>query len=82
MGIPVVIVTSGGIAVTESTSSFGAPMTEATNGFGIPVTFVDSGGLAVVGISAAPSTPTGDGSMDFSIATGDNTGLLALLEDI
>jgi hypothetical protein len=27
-------------------------------------------------------TPTGDGTMDFSIATGDDTGLLALLEDI
>lgn len=27
-------------------------------------------------------TPTGDGTMDFSIATGDDTGLLALIEDI
>lgn len=25
---------------------------------------------------------TGNGTMDFSIATGDDTGLLALLEDI
>ena len=32
--------------------------------------------------SGGGGTPTGDGSMDFSIATGDNTGLLALLEDI
>lgn len=27
-------------------------------------------------------TSTGDGTMDFSISTGDDTGLLALLEDI
>ena len=31
-------------------------------------------------ISIGP--PTGDGTMDFSLATGDDTGLLALLEDI
>jgi hypothetical protein len=29
-----------------------------------------------------PITPTGDGTMDFSLSTGQNTGLLALLEDI
>lgn len=29
-----------------------------------------------------PGIPTGDGTMDFSIATGDDTGLLVLLEDI
>ena len=34
------------------------------------------------GGDTTPPTPTGDGAMDFSIATGDNTGLLALLEDI
>lgn len=27
-------------------------------------------------------TPTGNGTMDFSISTGDDTALLALLEDI
>jgi hypothetical protein len=32
--------------------------------------------------ASSPGTPTGDGTMDFSIATGDDTGLLALLEDI
>lgn len=32
--------------------------------------------------SGGGSVPTGDGTMDFSIATGDDTGLLALLEDI
>lgn len=31
-------------------------------------------------ISIGP--PTGTGTMDFSLATGDDTGLLALLEDI
>lgn len=32
--------------------------------------------------SGGGGTPTGNGTMDFSIATGDDTGLLALLEDI
>ena len=31
---------------------------------------------------AVVGTPAGDGTMDFSIATGDDTGLLALIEDI
>jgi hypothetical protein len=31
---------------------------------------------------AAAGTPTGDGVMDFSLAGGDDTALLALLEDI
>lgn len=39
----------------------------------------DDGGVI---IPVTPLDPTGDGSMDFSIATGDNTALLALLEDI
>ena len=29
-----------------------------------------------------PVIPTGDGAMNFSEPAGDNTGLLALLEDI
>lgn len=29
-----------------------------------------------------PTGPSGDGSMDFSLPGGDNTGLLVLLEDI
>jgi hypothetical protein len=44
------------------------------------------GGMGSLGALGTPpaSTPatTGDGTMDFSIATGDDTGLLALLEDI
>jgi methionine-rich copper-binding protein CopC len=53
MAIPVVIVDSGGLAVTEAENGYGVPMTEADNGFGLAVTFVDegAGGLAVVGIS-------------------------------
>jgi hypothetical protein len=37
---------------------------------------------AILGRASAPGTPTGNGTMDFSIATGDDTGLLVLLEDI
>lgn len=42
-GFPVVIVSSGGIPVTEAAN--GTPYSIANNGFGTPVTFVDSGGL-------------------------------------
>jgi hypothetical protein len=49
--------------------------------FGLGIAF---GRMGVVSkhIVVSAGTPTGDGTMDFSIATGDNTGLLALLEDI
>lgn len=40
------------------------------------------GSLASFHVAAVVGTPTGNGAMDFSIATGDDTGLLALLEDI
>jgi hypothetical protein len=40
---------------------------------------LDENGTAT---SLAPVIPTGDGTMDFSIATGDDTGLLVFLEDI
>jgi hypothetical protein len=33
-------------------------------------------------VVVSAGTPTGDGTMDFSNATGDDTGLLAILEDI
>jgi hypothetical protein len=78
VGIPAVIVSSGGLPIVEATNGLGVPMTEATNGFGIPVTFADFG-LPVVGITSS-STPTGDGTMDFS--NPDNSGLIILLEDI
>lgn len=46
MSTPVVLVASGGIAVTEVEN--GAPMSVAQNGFGMPVTVVASGGIPVV----------------------------------
>lgn len=49
MGWPVVIVTSGGIPVTESNNGFGTPVDVATNGFGTAITIIASGGLPVVG---------------------------------
>lgn len=55
MGLPVVIVSSGGIPVTESTNSFGSPVTISMNGFGVAVSLVDSGGIPVViNLSPAP----------------------------
>jgi len=48
MGWPIVLVDSGGIAVTESTNGFGTPVTIADNGFGLAVTVVDAGGMPVI----------------------------------
>jgi hypothetical protein len=45
MGLPVVIVASGGLPVTQAAN--GLPVTVATNGYGIPVTLVTSGGMSV-----------------------------------
>ena len=52
MALPVVVVSSGGMAVTETASGIALPVEVATNGFGIAVTVVSSGGLPVVGIGA------------------------------
>lgn len=59
MGMPVVIVSSGGLAVTEVASGFGLPVSITANGYGIAITIVASGGLPVVGsgASSGPSTP-------------------------
>jgi hypothetical protein len=46
MGMPVVVVDSGGIPVTVAT--FGTPMTVGANEMGTAVTIVDAGGLPVV----------------------------------
>ena len=45
MGLPVVTVSKGGLAVTDAIA--GLPVDEATTGRGIPVTYVASGGLPV-----------------------------------
>lgn len=58
MGWPVVIVSSGGLPVTEAANGFGAPVDVASNGFGTPVTVVASGGLPVVGSGGSTPTPS------------------------
>jgi hypothetical protein len=57
MGMPVVVVSSGGLPVTEVASGFGLPVSVVSNGFGIAVTIVSSGGMPVVGSGAVPSAP-------------------------
>ena len=49
--------------------------------FGLGISF---GRMGVIPkhVVVSAGTPTGDGTMDFSNATGDDTGLLAILEDI
>lgn len=49
MSLPIVIVASGGLPVTESVSGIGLPVSVSSNGMGTAVTVVSSGGLAVVG---------------------------------
>lgn len=70
MSTPVVIVTSGGIAVTESDN--GIPVTVADNGYGIAVTVVTSGGMAVKG-AGDPLAPGAPGALTNQSATTDVT---------
>lgn len=81
-GLPVVIVDSGGMAVTISETESGFPMELATNGFGIAVTIVESGGVPVTGLGAVillssttidEDASIGDaiGTLSVSIATGN-----------
>lgn len=49
MSLPIVIVASGGIPITESVSGIGTPVSVAANGLGTAVTVVSAGGLPVVG---------------------------------
>lgn len=83
MGIPVVLVDSGGLPVTEALNGFGSPITVADNGFGLAITIVASGGQPVVGLAvgfadgiAAPSGYHWDfvrDDADNSIVTDDVT---------
>lgn len=52
MSTPIVIVPSGGLAITEAANGFGMPVSVASNGYGIPATVVSSGGIPVVGSQA------------------------------
>lgn len=55
MAMPVVIVPSGGLPVTNPVTGIGTPVTEATNGFGVAVTLVvDKPALPVVFVPAVP----------------------------
>jgi hypothetical protein len=48
MGWPIVVVASGGVAVTNSTNGFALPVSISANGLGTAVTVVASGGLPVL----------------------------------
>jgi hypothetical protein len=56
MGLPVTVVTAGGIAVTEALNGLGLPVSPIVAG-GLAVTQVTSGGLAVVGLDAGSDVP-------------------------
>ena len=48
-GLPIVIVSAGGLPITEGPAGFGTPVEVSSNGFGLAVTIVDKGGLPVSG---------------------------------
>lgn len=76
MGIPFVVVASGGLPVVNTAG--GIPMDIATNGFGIPVTIATNGfGIAanLIGYSAG-----GGAALQFNVAS--NSMYIPLLEDI
>jgi hypothetical protein len=90
MALPVVIVASGGMAVTEADNGIGLPVEIADNGFGIAVTIVDSGGLPVVGVGAvillsASTIPedasVGDPVGTFSVSGGSGSYTFTLTDD-
>ena len=82
MGLPVVVVSNWGIAVTESTNGLGLPMDVATNGSGLAVTIVASGGLSIIfygpdgitpwpgGVAPGGSTLQSDTGVDILADTG------------
>ena len=51
MGLPVTVISAGGLPVTVSTNGYGLPVTVVTSG-GMPVTIV-ANGLPVIGAMAA-----------------------------
>lgn len=72
MSLPIVIVPSGGIPVTESVSGLGTPVTVASNGFGTAVTVVSAGGMPVVGsqqIQLSAATVSSSASIGTTIGT-------------
>ena len=75
MGLPVVVSSNLGIAVTEATNGLGLPVDVATNGYGLAVTIVASGGLSIIFYGPDGTTPWPGGvepgggggpSLDFS----------------
>lgn len=71
MAVPIVIMSSGGLAVTESTNGSGLPVEISTNGFGLGVTIVSSGGLPVIGSgSGSSSTLQSDVGVDILADVG------------
>ena len=53
-GIPVTVVPSGGLAVTEALNGYGMPVSVVT-AYGLAVTAVASGGLPVTGLDTGSS---------------------------
>lgn len=90
MALPVVVVSSGGLPVSESTSGYGLPVEVSINGLGLPVTIVYSGGLPVVGVGAviilSASTISEDASIGdlvgmWSVSNGSGSYTFTLTDD-
>ena len=54
MALPIVVVASNGIAVTEASNGNGIAVQRAANGKGTPVVIVSTNGIPVVGSGNAP----------------------------
>ena len=81
MGLPVVVMASGGLAVTEAANGLGLRADVATNGLGIGVTIVSALGLPIIfygpdgtpwpgGVAPGGSTLQSDTGVDILADTG------------
>jgi len=88
MGLPVVVMASGGLAVTEASNGLGLRADVATNGLGIGVTIVSALGLPIIfyGPDGTPwpggVAPGGGDAPIMAFNAVDNSQLIVLLEDI
>jgi lysophospholipase L1-like esterase len=75
VSLPIVIVPSGGIPITEATNGQGTPVSVASNGFGTAVTVVASGGMPVVGSGGGTPTLTPFSAIQYWLNAGTITGV-------
>jgi hypothetical protein len=78
MGMPIVIVATGGLPVTLTNSAYGMPMTISSSG-GLPVTVVASGGWPVTGFTTGPDVTAPVITSSATVSNPENSTLLHTL---